>query len=167
MSLETIGQLLKDRFGSDSFSVSEFRDNHRLHVAAAKLFAILQCLKEAAGFDQLAEMSAADYLSYPGARDRYGLWYILLNIATGERIVVKTFLNDPDPAIASVVPLWLGADWMEREVYDMYGITFEGHPDLRRILMPEQFTSFPLRKDYPLRGRGERHNFEVLTRADS
>jgi NADH-quinone oxidoreductase subunit C len=167
MAFENTCNLLKERFGADSFTTSEFRDNRRIHVAAGRLFEMLKCLKEDAGFDYLAELCAADYLNYPNARDRFGLWYVLVNTATGERIVVKTFLNEPDLSIASVFPLWKGADWMEREAYDMYGITFTGHPDLRRILMPEEYTSYPLRKDYPLRGRGERHNFPVLTRAES
>ena len=167
MPFDAICQLLKERFGSESFTTSEFRDNRRIHSPASRLFDILKCLKEEAGFDQLAELGAADYLNYPGARDRFGLWYILINLATGQRIIIKTFVNEPDLDIASVFALWKGADWMEREVFDMYGIVFVGHPDLRRILMPDEFTSYPLRKDYPLRGRGERHNFPVLTRAES
>ena len=79
----------------------------------------------------------------------------------------RTFLNEPDLRIPSVVSLWEGANWMEREVYDMFGIEFEGHPDLRRILMPEEFTAYPLRKDYPLQGRGERHNFPTITRGSA
>ena len=115
----------------------------------------------------LVDVTAVDYLYYPDARDRFGVVYALLNTATGERVYVKTYLNEPDLTIPSAFPLWKGADWMEREVFDMYGIVFAGHPDLRRILMPEEFTTFPLRKDYPLRGRGERHNFPVITRAES
>ena len=65
-------------------------------------------------------------------------------------------LNEPDLVVRSVVPLWPGADWLEREVWDMFGITFAGHPDHRRILLPEEFAAHPLRKDYPLQGRGER-----------
>jgi NADH-quinone oxidoreductase subunit C len=64
------------------------------------------------------------------------------------------------------VPMWEGTNWMEREVWDMFGIRFDGHPDLRRILLPEEFTAHPLRKDYPMQGRGERHNFPVLERGD-
>ena len=140
----------------DGFTTSVFRDNRRVIVAPGKLFAVLQSLKEACGFDMLAELTAVDYLHYPDAKDRFGVVYCLLNTATGERVVVKTYLNEPDLTIPSAFPLWKGADWLEREVFDMYGILFEGHPDLRRILMPEEFTAFPLRKDYPLRGRGER-----------
>ena len=166
MTHEEILNRLRERFGADSFTTSEFRDNRRVHVAPAELFAFLEFLKQECGFDMLVELSAADYLHYLDAKDRFGVWYILLNVATGRRIIVKTFVNDTDPALPSAYPLWKGADWMEREVYDMYGIVFDGHPDLRRILMPDEFTAFPLRKDYPLRGKGERHNFPVLTRAE-
>ena len=150
---------LRERFGADGFTTSQFRDNRRVHVAPEGLFAFLECLKQECGFDMLAELSAADYLHYPDARDRYGVWYVLSDTNSNQRLIVKTFVNDPDPKLPSAFPLWRGADWMEREVYDMYGIVFEGHPDLRRILMPDEFTAFPLRKDYPLRGRAERHNF--------
>jgi NADH-quinone oxidoreductase subunit C len=164
MSYEAI---LKDRLGTESFTTSEFRDNRRLHVSPARLYEILECLKESCGFDLLIDVTAADYLYYPDAKDRFGVIYALLNTTTGERVYVKTMLNEPDLTLPSVYSLWKGADWMEREVYDMYGILFDEHPDLRRILMPEEFTAFPLRKDYPMRGRGERHNFPVLTRAES
>jgi NADH-quinone oxidoreductase subunit C len=158
---------LRQRFRADGFTTSQFRDNRRVIVAPERLFAVLKCLKEECGFDMLAELTAADYLNYPNARDRFGVVYGLLNTASGERVFVRTFLNEPDLTLPSSYPLWKGADWLEREVFDMYGILFADHPDLRRILMPQEYTSFPLRKDYPLRGRGERHNFPVITRAES
>jgi NADH-quinone oxidoreductase subunit C len=167
MTHDEILTRLRERFGNDGFTTSEFRDNRRLHVAPERLYAFLEFLKQGCGFDLLAELGGADYLQYPGARDRYGVWYVLVNTTTGRRLVVKTFVNDPEPKLPSVFLLWKGADWMEREVYDMYGVVFEGHPDLRRILMPDEFVDFPLRKDYPMRGRGERHNFPVITRAQS
>jgi NADH-quinone oxidoreductase subunit C len=157
---------LHDRFGYD-ITESTFRDNRRVVVPSDKIYAVLEFLSREQGFDMLTDLTAVDYLEYPGATDRFGVVYGLLNTLSGERLIVKTFLNPPDLQLPSACPLWRSADWMEREVFDMYGITFDGHPDLRRILMPEEFTAFPLRKDYPLRGRGERHNFPVITRAES
>lgn len=167
MPFDTIVAALRATFSADAVKTSEFRDNRRVVVEPGRLFDVLKCLKEEHGFDMLFELTAADYLKYPGATDRFGVVYGVLNVVSGERIFVRTFLNEPDLTLPSAFPLWKGADWLEREVYDMYGIIFEGHPDLRRILMPDAFTSFPLRKDYPLRGRGERHNFPVLTRSES
>ena len=166
MSNDEIVQKLRHRFG-DAVTTSQFRDNFRVHVPAESAHDVLASLKNDHGFDMLVELGGADYLHYPDAKDRYGVWYCLLNVSTGQRLIVKTFANDPSPRLRSVFDLWKGADWMEREVYDMYGVEFEGHPDLRRILMPDEYTSFPLRKDYPLRGRGERHNFRPVTRAES
>ena len=152
------------------FTTSEFRGQTRVLVAADKcgqLFDLLKCLKADCGFDFLCDLTCVDYLNYPKATDRFGVVYALTNTTTGERVFVKAYANDPDPELPSAFELWNGADWMEREVYDMYGVRFPGHPDLRRILMPEEFAAFPLRKDYPLRGYGERHNFQTVTRSES
>jgi NADH-quinone oxidoreductase subunit C len=166
MSHDEILAALRHALGDEGFTSSEFRDNKRVIVPPARAIATLRCLKQTCGFDMLIDVAAVDYLHYPDARDRFGVVYALLNVNTGDRIYVKTFLNEPNLELPSAFPLWKAADWMEREVYDMYGIVFTEHPDLRRILMPEEFTAYPLRKDYPLRGRGERHNFPVLTRAE-
>ncbi len=158
--------VLQQKFGTE-LSESSFRENRRVDVPAAKLFDLLSSLKSDHGFDMLIDLTAVDYLEYEGATDRFGVLYMLLNVTSGERLIVRTAVNMPDPKLPTVYSLWRGCDWLEREVFDMFGIVFEGHPDLRRILMPEEFTSFPLRKDYPLKGRGERHNFPVITRAGS
>jgi NADH-quinone oxidoreductase subunit C len=146
---------------------SEFRGESRAVAPVDSLYEVLKHLKERLGFDFLVDITCVDYLHYPGAKDRFGMVYLLANTETNERITIRTLVNDPEPTVASVVPLWEGANWMEREVWDMFGIRFSGHPDLRRILLPEEFTAFPLRKDYPLQGRGERHNFPVITRVES
>jgi len=160
--------LVSQAFGHGVFTALRFRDNVRLYVDPSRLVEVLGFLKSRCGLSFLVELGGADYLNYPGhPRGRYEVHYVLRNLDTGETLVVKVDADDPDPSLPTVTPLWPGADWMEREVFDMYGVKFEGHPDLRRILMPEGFTAFPLRKDYPLRGRGERHNFPRLTRGQS
>jgi NADH-quinone oxidoreductase subunit C len=163
----TLAKLTR-RFGEGTIPTERFRDNLRLFVTPDRLLEVLGVLRDQCGFALLAELGATDYLGYPGTvRARFEVHYVLLNLETSERLVVKAGVDEPEPTLPSVIPLWLGANWMEREVFDMYGIRFAGHPDLRRILMPEEFTAFPLRKDYPLRGRGERHNFPRLTRGQS
>jgi NADH-quinone oxidoreductase subunit C len=147
--------------------VSEFRDQTRIVVPRDSLLAVMSILRNERAFDLLVDVTCVDYLNYRNATDRFGLVYLLASTTTNERITVRVFLNEPDLEIASLVPMWEGANWLEREVWDMFGIRFQGHPDLRRILLPDEFVAYPLRKDYPLQGRGERHNFPVLTRGTS
>jgi NADH-quinone oxidoreductase subunit C len=147
--------------------LTEFRGDTRVVVSRDRLLEAMQLLKATRGFDLLVDVTCVDYLNYRDARDRFGLVYLLANTTTNERLTVRVFVNEPELTVPSMYPLWKGADWLEREVFDMYGIVFGGHPDLRRILMPEEFTAFPLRKDYPMQGRGERHNFERISRAEA
>jgi NADH-quinone oxidoreductase subunit C len=153
---------LKNTFPALEFS--EFRGETRAVAPLDALFKVLIALKNELNFDLLVDITCVDYLHYQGAKNRFGMVYLLANSETGERITLRAFVNDPEPTVPSAVPLWEGANWLEREVWDMFGIHFTGHPDLRRILLPDEFTAFPLRKDYPLQGRGERHNFQPITR---
>lgn len=148
-------------------TTSEFRGQTRVVVPREHLRAAFQLLRDQRHFDMLVDVTCVDYLHYRDAEHRFGLVYLLASTVTNERITLRVFVDEPDLTVPSAVPLWQGADWMEREVFDMFGILFDGHPDLRRILLPDEFTAFPLRKDYPLQGRGERHNFPVLHRATS
>jgi len=115
-------------------------------------------------FEQLNDLAAVDYLNYPEAEDRFALVYSLLSLTHNHRLWLKVFLYDPNPEAPSVTSIWRGAEWPEREAFDLFGINFTGHPDLRRIMLPDEFKDHPLRKDYPLRGKGERETFETVTR---
>ena len=150
----------------DGVEVSEFRGQTRVVVPLASIHDVMEMLNEKLGFDLLVDISCVDYLHYRGAKDRFGMVYLAANVETNERITVRTFVNDPEPTVPSMVDLWEGANWLEREVWDLFGIHFSGHPDLRRIVLPEGFEAHPLRKDYPLQGRGERHNLPVLRRGE-
>jgi NADH-quinone oxidoreductase subunit C len=137
---------------------------HQFRVNGADAKAFIRFLKEdaALGFVQFIDLTAVDYLRYPVAQpERYAVVYTLCSPALGVKVQVKAFVAEASPKISSVTDLFLGAGWTEREVWDLYGIEFTGHPDLKRILMPDDYDGYPLRKDYPLRGRGERGNFPV------
>ncbi|MBM3264327.1 MAG: NADH-quinone oxidoreductase subunit C [candidate division Zixibacteria bacterium] len=141
-------------------AVSESLGEETLVVRCDLLHACMAILKSdpELKFDFLADITAVDQL-YLNEQNRFVVVYHLCAYRAGRRLRVKTPLPDDDLRVASIYDLWPSADWLEREVYDMYGIVFDGHPDLRRLLMPDDFGSYPLRKDYPLHGKGERDNF--------
>jgi len=111
---------------------------------------------KAQGWNYLADVVGIDYLTYPSPKpERFCVVYELVSLpgyqdGDGSRVFVRVYVPETDPQVPSLTDLWMGADYLEREVYDMFGIRFEGHPDLRKILTPEDLEGHPLRKDYPL-----------------
>ena len=135
-------------------------------VAAARLLDLARYLHDApeAAFDQLTDICSVDY---PEDQLRFEVVYHLHSLPLGQRLRLKARITEDDPTIASVTGIWKGAEFLEREVYDMMGIRFSGHPDLRRILMPEDYAEgYPLRKDFPTEGRGWRSEFDFIPRMD-
>ena len=167
---EPVIDALRQAFPGAAFEAGTATDMPTVIVERDRIVDVCRHLRDdpALQFALLVEVTAVDRLP---AEPRFEVVYHLRSMATGERLRVKAEVADTDdgtePSIQTVCDLWKSANWMEREVFDMFGIRFEGHPDLRRILMPEEFAAFPLRKDYPLRGRGERHNFPRLTRGET
>jgi NADH-quinone oxidoreductase subunit C len=157
--------------------VSSFYIDHNqanIHIKPEQSSAILKYLKFDEHYIFLVDLTVLDNLKLndnpdtqksgvsDGIRnppERFCVVYHLRNWDTQEFLRVKAYLPEANPRIASVNDLWRGADWLEREVYDMFGIVFEGHPNLKRILCPDTMKGFPLRKDYPVEGLGERDEF--------
>jgi NADH-quinone oxidoreductase subunit C/D len=162
--LETI----KIRFPEVVLAVQEDkqRGDLSLRVAAPRLLEVARFLHDdpAAAFDHITDICSADY---PDDPERFEVIYHFLSLPHGLRIRMKVRVREDHPVVPSVTSVWKGADFMEREVYDLMGITFSGHPDLRRILMPEDYDEgHPLRKDFPAEGRGWRSRFDFLPRLD-
>jgi len=159
---------LKENFPDAIIEVGEFRGETTVSIHRQWNIPVLRFLKndEELAFNFLSDLTCVDYLKFKdvGLEPRFAVVYHLYSFKNNNRLRVKALVTDEDPSIDSIASLWPSADWLEREVYDLYGITFRGHPDLRRILMPDDYDGFPLRKDYPLRGRGYRESFEVITR---
>ena len=120
-----------------------------IEVAADKIFEVLAFLKEAHEFSYLADITAIDHYE---DTQRFEVSYNLVNLKGKQRLRVSCRVEEERPEIESVVPIWPSADWFEREAFDMVGIQFTNHPDLRRMYMPEDYPYFPLRKEFPLLG---------------
>jgi NADH-quinone oxidoreductase subunit C len=149
-ALETANKI-KAKFGDLISEPTEFRGEITLKLAAAeKIFDVCQFAKRSLGFDYLVDICSVD--NY-GEDPRWTVVYHLRAIGNGDEIRLKTDVSEEKSELPSVLPVWRTANWHEREVYDLMGIRFSGHPDLRRILMWEGYPYHPLRKDFPLAGK--------------
>jgi len=146
--LELIAQDLREADPGAAIDTVYFRERATLIVSPPSVRTALQRLRER-GFGFLASVHGVDY--YP-EEPRLGVLYELLDMEDGDRLTLKARVHTEEPTIASVVDLFPTANHQEREVYDMFGVVFEGHPDLRRILMPEDYEGYPQRRDFPVGG---------------
>jgi NADH-quinone oxidoreductase subunit C len=139
---------LAARFPGDILSSHCFRGDATAILKRDSLKEICGFLRDdpELAFDMLLDVTAADYL---GRTPRFEVVYHLYSVSKNHRLRLKVALEEQDLRVPSLTSLWVGANWLERETYDMYGIQFEGHPDLRRIYLYEEFQGHPLRKDYP------------------
>jgi NADH-quinone oxidoreductase subunit C len=148
------GEMLKEKFPEAIRGVEEFRGETTVTVDDGMLREIMRFLKEGetTRYDLLVDIAGVDF---GGEAPRFMVAYLLHSLKFNNRLRIKTRVAE-DAALDTVSDIWKAADWLEREVYDMFGITFNNHPDLRRILLTDDFTGHPLRKDFPLKG----HDFD-------
>ncbi len=146
--LELIAQELRERDADGVLDTTYFREKAAITVTRESVRATLEHLR-GKGYRFMASVHGVDY--FP-EEPRLGVHYELLDMATVDRITVKTRVTIDDPHVPSVVDAWPTADYQEREIFDMFGVIFDGHPDLRRILLPDDWQGHALRKDFPLRG---------------
>lgn len=151
MDLEKIPERIKQQFPQSVLDVATFRGEVTMEVRPEDILEVGRFLRDDPdlAFDFLTDLCGVDY--YP-REPRFQVVYHLCSLQTKLRLRLKVSLPGDSPRVSSVFPVWKAADWLEREAFDMYGITFQGHPDLRRILLTPEWQGHPLRKDYPLRG---------------
>jgi NADH-quinone oxidoreductase subunit C len=152
MEASQIAERIKETFPGETLDVREFRGQVSVTLKKGRLLDICRYLHDDPDlfFDYLVDLCGVDYLGKKNMR--FEVVYHLYSMKHRHAVRLKAEVPDGDPSIDSVMPVWTGANWHERECYDMFGIIFNGHPDLRRILLPEDWEGYPLRKDYPLKG---------------
>ncbi len=153
-------EALVSAFPDEILGTASFRGQTAVSVKPGRILDLLRFLKSPAGggYDYLVDVCGADYLG-KDEPERFAVVYHLHSRTLNRWIRIRAFVPEDAPEIDSAHEIYLAAPWAEREAYDLYGIRFRGHPDLRRILMPDDYPGHPLRKDYPLKGRGERDHF--------
>ena len=162
MSLDITISIIKEKFSDNIFDYTKYANENILHIKGESILDILSIMKNN-GFNFLADVTAIDNLTL-GGYERFVVVYHLLSHESSERVTVKAYVPENQPELPSTESLWKTADWQEREIYDLFGISFKGHPNLIRIMNPDDYQGHPLRKDYPRLGRKERDNFPVVDR---
>lgn len=157
---EQLESALKESLGEKIQRIDTYVGELTLEVKAVDLLAAMKTLRDqpALYFEQLIDLCGVDYLEFgDGAWDgpRFAVVYHLLSVRNNQRLRVRVYAADDFPVVASVIDIWPSANWYEREAFDLFGIMFEGHPDLRRILTDYGFIGHPFRKDFPLVGNVE------------
>ncbi|MEL6268607.1 MAG: NADH-quinone oxidoreductase subunit C [Chloroflexota bacterium] len=155
--------LLKDAFGDVVLHVKEFAGETTIVVETERINDVMRYVKSTPGlfYNFLSDISAVDYFpsdygdEYDGVEknfrpERFGVAYHVYSMIYNRRLRIKTFAMEEEPIVPTVTDIWLNADWLEREIMDMMGVKFGGHPDPRRLLMPEDWDGHPHRRDYPL-----------------
>jgi NADH-quinone oxidoreductase subunit C len=160
VGLELIAGELRDQLPDSVVETTFFRSRAALEVAPATIRTVLARLRDGHGYRALMSVHGVDY--YPH-EPRLGVHYELLDMERVDRLTVKLRVPTDDPNVESVTPDWPTANHQEREVYDMFGVVFDGHPDLRRILMPEDYEGFPQRRDFPIGGEPVLFTFNDAT----
>jgi NADH-quinone oxidoreductase subunit C len=143
--LQAIVQTLKEHFGAQP---CDFCGDLSLMIAAEHIVDASRLLRDEFGFDMLVDETAADY--WPEERPRFHVIYHFNSLKHNIRLCLRVPINGDNPVVYTLTDVYPAANWFEREIWDMFGIRIEGHPDLRRILMPHDWEGHPLRKDYPL-----------------
>ena len=148
---EKILEKLISRFKDSIATNYEYREELTVVVRKVAIVEVCRFLRDDADlrFDSLRDLCGADYYR---PDDRFEVIYNIYSLPNKTRLRLKIRVDESDLHVPTVTGVWTGANWLERETYDMYGIVFDGHPDMRRIYMPEEFEHFPLRKDFPLMG---------------
>jgi NADH-quinone oxidoreductase subunit C len=157
--LELIAQRVREAVGEEAVTGTSFhREQATLEIVPDSVRDVLVHLRDGEDepWERLMSVHGCDYLP---EEPRLGVHYQLLSMARCERLNVKTRLGADDPHVPTVVDLFPTADFQEREVYDMFGVVFDGHPDMRRILMPEDYSGFPQRRDFPMGGEPVLYTF--------
>lgn len=152
MDPEGLVNKIKNKLPEAVMETARFRDETTLRIRPQDILSVCRFLRDEpdCSFDYLVDLCGVDHLP---REPRFEVVYLLRSLKTKELLRLKVSLPGISPKISSVFSVWKAADWMEREAFDLFGIAFEGHPDLRRILLTPDWEGHPLRKDYPLRGK--------------